>query len=419
MTGIDDSFKEQITIFYYAHMRRVAQDLFSQGLKTTTVASNLLLTKSKAQRWHELFDKGLLLQSGVDQSAVNLTLPFAQASHQYYWEDFAYDAKRAAKLFFDMGLRCRAIAIYLGVPLNTVSVWQRLYKNNEFKIEPPLKLPPLELTEKKFTIVNSRNQKCYSYEVRAIAKQCFEKGMNTYEVARYLDIPKDTVYRWRCLFKKGRFYTNKEEKNHWGKSSTTVHQFAYSFAERSEAKACFIKGMTIAETARYLEIPRSTVLKWFSQLKENRFYVNAEEKKRFAKLGKRTLHSLEVKLTAKALFEKGVDSKEVAKTLGVQKNTVKYWNQKYEEGTFCIEDTRKRAYLTKLEEDARASNGKRLKRSYTEETRLAAKACFDQGLGCLETAMTLGIPQRTVKDWKRLYKKGLFKLKKKNQKTWI
>lgn len=418
MTGIDESFKEQITIFYYAHMRRVAQDLFSQGLKTTTVAANLLLTKSKAQRWRELFDKGLLLQSGVDQSAIHLTLPFAQGSDQYHWEDFAYDVKRAAKVFFDMGLRYRAIAIYLGVPAHTVSAWQRLYKDNEFKIKPPVKLPPLELTEEKFTIDKSRNQKCYSYEVRAIAKQCFEKGMNTYEVARYLDIPKDTVYQWACLYKKGRFYITEEEKKDWDKSSSTP-KYVYSFSERSEAKACFLRGMTISETARYLEIPRPTVLKWFSQFKENRFYVNAEEKKRLAKTIKRTRYSLEVKLAAKDLFEKGVNLKDVACSLGVPLDTVKHWNQRHEEGKFCIRDTRKEDYLKKLQDVARAANGKRLKRTYTEETRLAAKACFDRGLGCLETAMALGIPKGTVKDWKRLYEEGLFKLKKKNKKTWI
>ena len=417
---IEDSFREQISIFYYAHLRRVAYELFAQGLKDTTVAANLLLTKSKAQHWRELFDQGELLKSDIDQSAIYLTLPFAQASDQYHWENFAYDVKRAAKVFFDMGLRCRAIAVYLGVPLNTVHAWQRLYKDNEFKIEPPIKLPPLELTEEKFTIINSRNQKCYSYEVRAIAKQCFDKGMNTNEVARYLDIPKDTVYRWTCLYKKGRFYINEEEKKDWGKSSSArAPNFVFSFSERSEAKACFLRGMTISETARYLEISHSTALKWFSQFKENRFYVNAEEKKRFAKTIKSKRYSLEDKLAAKALFEKGVTSIEVAKTLNMYHGTVKRWHQKYEEGTFCIEEDRKRAYLTKLQEDARASNGKLVKRSYTEETRLAAKACFDQGLGCLETAMTLGIPRGTVKDWKRLYEDGHFKLKKKNKKTWI
>ena len=210
---IDDYFREQISIFYYAHLRRVAYELFAQGLKDTTVAANLLLTTSKAERWRELFDQGEFLKSGTDQSAVNLTLPFAQASDQYHWEDFAYDLKRAAKVFFDMGLRCRAIAIYLGVSVNTVSAWQRLYKNNKFEIRVPIEeLPPIELTEEKFTNIN--NRKYYSHEIRAIAKQCFEKGLNTYEVARYLDIPKDTVYRWTCLYKEGRFYINEEEKKH-------------------------------------------------------------------------------------------------------------------------------------------------------------------------------------------------------------
>ncbi len=54
---IDDSFREQISIFYYAHLRRVAYELFAQGPKDTTVAANLLLTTSKAERWRELFNQ--------------------------------------------------------------------------------------------------------------------------------------------------------------------------------------------------------------------------------------------------------------------------------------------------------------------------------------------------------------------------
>ena len=76
MTGIDDSFKEQITIFYLSHMRRVAQDLFDQGYKTSIVASKLLITKEKAERLRELYDKGLLLNTDTEQSTHNLCLPF-------------------------------------------------------------------------------------------------------------------------------------------------------------------------------------------------------------------------------------------------------------------------------------------------------------------------------------------------------
>ena len=60
--------------------------------------------------------------------------------------------------------------------------------------------------------------------------------------------------------------------------------------------------------------------------------------------------SFDIKLTAKDLFEKGVNPKEVARILNVRQDTVRHWNQRYEKGTFCVEDTRKQAYLKKLEE---------------------------------------------------------------------
>lgn len=409
---IDDTFREQIAIFYYAHIRRVAQTLFSQGVMTVTVAKCLLLTTSQAVRWRELFEKGQLLKSGVDQSSINSPLPFANASDQYNWKNFAYDVKRSAKVFFDMGLRSRAVAIYLGVPTGTVSNWERLYKKNAFKIDHPIeKFPPLELTEEKFTIIN--NRKYYSFEIRSIAKQCFEKGFNTNEVAQYINVPKDTVYRWKCLFDNGRFYINEKEKELWRKSMN-FPQKVYSFDDRRSVKECFLKGMTPYETAKYLNLPYQTILNWFSQFKENRFYVNAEEKKLYRKPYKRTQHSLEVKLTAKDLFEKGVNPKEVALILGVSKESAKYWNKQYKEGKFCVEAVRKQAYLKKLADEARKSNGKRLIRSYTDETRMAAKECFDQECSSIETAIRLGIPKSTARDWKHLYKNGQFLVGKKD-----
>ena len=284
MTGIDDSFKEQITIFYLSHMRRVAQDLFDQGYKTSVVASKLLITKEKAERLRELYDKGLLLNTDTEQSTHNLSLPFAKISAGYRWEDFAYETKCAAKVFFEMWLSVRAIASYLHVPKQTVYAWRKLYKQNKFRIDVPVeKLPPLNLTTEKLTVLNGR--KCYSYEIRQAAKDCFQKGMNAYDVGKYLGIPKDTAYSWLRLFKEGRFYVNEEEKTLLGeatKKAPSVPTFAlkqvakgkrliYTEEVRQAARACFDEGIGYRATADRLDVPQSTVREWNRLYKKGQF----------------------------------------------------------------------------------------------------------------------------------------------------
>ena len=211
MADIDNDFKEQVNIFYYAHMRRVAHSLFTQGLSASLVAANLLLTKSQAERWKNLFAKEELLKPNTKQNAINLSLSFTKASPPYRWEDFAYDIKRAAKVFFDMGLGGRAISIYLGVPSGTVYWWHALYKKNQFKINPPKLIERFNPQGEKFSTTSHR--KCYSNEIRKAARDCYEKGMNAYEVAKYLDVPEGTSYSWLYQFKQGRFYVNERKKS--------------------------------------------------------------------------------------------------------------------------------------------------------------------------------------------------------------
>ena len=132
---IDKSFKEQVNIFYFTHMPRVAYDLLSQGFKTSLVASSLLITREKAQHFLELYEKGELTETSIDSKFNEFNLPFAEISNQYNWEEFANETKCAAKVLFDMWLTSRAIASYLRVPQATVRTWQKLYKQNKFKID--------------------------------------------------------------------------------------------------------------------------------------------------------------------------------------------------------------------------------------------------------------------------------------------
>ena len=135
MAVLSSDFKEQINLYYFAHMPRVAHDLFARGLKTSKVASDLLITQEKAERLRKLYDNGELTETSTEPISGNFNLPFAELSNQYHWEDFTYEVKSAAKLFFDMWLSVRAIASYLRMPEDTIYAWRRLYKQNKFKID--------------------------------------------------------------------------------------------------------------------------------------------------------------------------------------------------------------------------------------------------------------------------------------------
>ena len=296
---IDKSFKEQINLFYFAHMPRVAHDLFAQGLKISTVASNLLITKEKAQRLRELYEKGELTETSVESKFSDLNLPFVDISNQYHWEEFAYETKCAAKVFFDMWLSVRATASYLRVPMDTVYAWRRLYKQNKFKIDAPIdKLPSLKLSEEKFTTIN--NHKYYSFEIRKAAKDCFEKKMKISDIVRFLDIPKETIFSWKRDFEIGRFYVSEKEKSILNKlrpnppkalpliiqdkpkierivRGESGERWIYNKETRRAAKKCFEHGLGYKATAKYLGIPQSAVREWNRLYKEGRFIINNQK----------------------------------------------------------------------------------------------------------------------------------------------
>ena len=214
MTDIEDSFRKQLNIFYFSHMRRVAQAFFDAGAKPDIVAANLLLSKSIAQHWQTLHELGLLFNGEISDKAKDLSLPFANPSPEYHWKDYANEVKYAAKIFFDMGLGNRAIAIYLGVPLITIYFWLGRYREGQFNIESPRLIkclkPQEEVTDRKLTR--------HSYETRRTAKDCFVKGMHLDEVALYLCVPRGTIYEWHHQYREGCFYVSKEEKLAMGKA---------------------------------------------------------------------------------------------------------------------------------------------------------------------------------------------------------
>lgn len=262
---INIEFREQLNVFYYTQMRRVAQALFESGVNTRAVALNLLMTISMAKRWHDLYNKGELIKIDAEPSSYNLNLPFANPSNGYVWRDYAHEVKCAAKIFFDMGLGSRAIAIYLGVPCGTVYWWRSLYNTNRFKIESHWSIGRFKPQCEKF--INIKNRKYYSSELRQAAKDCFEKGMTAYEVSKYLNIPDGTTYSWLSLFKQGRFYVNSEEKRLLSKS----------ISSRTTENTTVIQNMPAIGLVPH-GLPQSTILDWNLLFKEGRFKVKKHEK---------------------------------------------------------------------------------------------------------------------------------------------
>ena len=333
-----DTFKKQIKILYYSKMPQVAQALFDQGFRDSSIASGLLVPVAVVKRWRELHEQGDLLKVTPGEADWERSgFPFDQVLGKVAWTDFPYDIKRVAKAFFEMGLRCRVISIYLDVPISTVYFWYELFKKKQFEADLPRVIEPYQASEEKFTSTDKRNR--YSYEMRQVAKECFLKEMTIDETANYLGIPRMTLYKWKRLFDEGRFYVNEKEKK------------LFLYANQK----------TVTDDA----------------------FLN--------------------QMAAKELFDVGATDEEIATTLNLSLKTVCTWRSLDEKNELTIK--------SKFEAQASDNPLKTSTGYYTEEVRRAAKECFDRGYGYKLTASYLGIPASAVKEWCRLYKKGLFSVK--------
>lgn len=110
---VDDVFRKHSQYLYYAKMLYVAQSLFERGSKDSFIASGLLVPIDIVKLWRKRYEKGQLLKVAADD----------QRLHQQYTR---HDLKVLAKHFFEMGLRSRAVALYLDLPLTTVYSWHKL-----------------------------------------------------------------------------------------------------------------------------------------------------------------------------------------------------------------------------------------------------------------------------------------------------
>lgn len=325
-------FKKQVKLLYYSKMPQVVHALLEQGFKDTSIASGLLVPISAVKRWRELCEQGKLLKiSPNDLGLEKSEFPFDQTfGEKVHWTDFPYDIKRVAKAFFEMGLRGRVIGIYLEVPISTVYFWHRLWKKNQFEISPPQTLEPYKVVGEKD--MGTKNRRIFSYEMRQVAKECFLKGMTIDETAKYLDIPRITIFKWKRLFDEGLFYVNEKEKA----------LFAYSkqkmltddtFMNKKAARALFDVGATDQEVASTLKLPIKTVQDWYSLFKNDDLGIYSNLKHQTLKTSS-GFYTDEVRRAAKECFDRGYGYKRTASYLGISVSAVKEWCRQYKKGLF-------------------------------------------------------------------------------------
>ena len=330
----EDSFNKQIKILYYSKMPQVAQAFFDGGFKDTSIASALLVPVAAVARWRKLYKEGVLLK---DVDSETSAFPFDQALGKVSWTDFPYDIKRVAKAFFEMGLRCRAISFYLDVPISTVYFWFGLFKKNQFETEPPETIKPYEASGEKFTILQNK-QRCYSYEVRQVAKECLLKGKSIPEIESYLGISRQTLYRWKRQMVDGSFYVDDKEKallNHACQDSRS----APSLIDRKAAKELFDVGASNKEIAATLNVSLRDVRSWRDLYEKGEFNDSIGAGNHISKEGLKNalgLYTEEVRQAAKECFDRGYGSKLTAKSLGIPPSAVSEWKRLYNKGRFFV-----------------------------------------------------------------------------------
>ena len=236
-----------------------------------------------------------------------------------------------------MGLRARAIAFYLDVPISTVYFWYGLFKKNQFETDPPRSIEPYQALGEKFMILANK-RKAYSYEMRQEAKACFLEGMTVKETQAHLGIHYQTVYHWMRQFVEGSFYVNEKERmllSH----ARQVSEGAPSLIVRRTAKDLFDVGATEQEIAATLKLSIETVHSWNKLYTRGEFNDDVDFAKQIPKEKQKTAtgyYTEEVRWAAKECFDRGYGYKLTATCLGIEKSATKEWKRLYNEGRFFI-----------------------------------------------------------------------------------
>ncbi len=305
----------------------------------------------------------------------------------------------------EQGFKDTSIASGLLVPISAVKRWRELCEQDQLLTITP---NDLGLEKSGFPFDQAFGVKVhwtnFPYDIKRVAKAFFEMGLRGRVISLYLDVPISTVYFWHGLYKKNRFeieeprriepYQAIGNKEIVSKNRRKV----FSYEMRQVAKDCFVKGMSIDEVAQYLDVSKITIFRWKRLFDEGLFYVNEKEKALLAYSKQKAItdDTFMNKKAARALFEVGATDQEVATALKLSIETVQLWHSLFKKIDLDID-----TYL-------KVQTLKTPSGFYTKEVRRAAKECFDRGYGYKRTASFLGVAVSSVKEWCRLYKKGLF-----------
>lgn len=324
---VDSAFKKHVKILYYAKMLYVAHALFQRGSKDSSIASSLLVPVANVKEWRKLYEKGELLK--VRPYDVNLQNNYSQ-----------HDLKRLAREFFEMGLRCRPVSLYLNLPLSTIYSWHAGGGCDEFRLESQEinDLKPYEFAGHKFTTTNNRRR--YSYEARQVAKECFLKGMSLNEIALYMDVERTTVDKWKRAFEQGHFYVNEQEQLLYAHSSQNP-TFDPFLIEKKACKELSAFGFTDKQIASAIHVPIESIQAWKADQDENLKTTDGlvsqianDESLVTAPKTEKGRYTNDVRQAAKECFEKGYGYKFTAKRLGISQAITRDWCRLYKEGRF-------------------------------------------------------------------------------------
>ena len=204
-------------------------------------------------------------------------------------------------------------------------------------------ITPHVFTNKKYTSNNNRRR--YSYEVRQVAKECFEKSMTLDEIAAYMEVDRMTVYKWKRAYEQGRFYVNEQEHLVYA-HATQISTFDPLFIEKRAYQELSVLGFSDRQIASAIHVPVKS-LSTLKKLEERKALVADDGLESTIASQEVFLHeapktsggryTTEVRQAAKECFEKGYGYKFTSKRLGISLAVARDWCRLFKEGRFKAE----------------------------------------------------------------------------------
>ena len=329
------AFNKQVSLLYYAKMPYVVRALFDEGSRDSSIASGLLIPVSVVNQWRKFYQNGdfskISPEAIYPQISTDSLAPNALTKHQ------PHEIKRIAKAFFEMKLGARVISHYLEVPIATVYYWLRHWKNDRFKVEHPIeKVSDVTSTPKSST---GNMGHWHSFDVRAKAKACFDKGIPVQTINTVLGISDKTLYRWHKLYQQGRFYVDAKEKE-LAMLTDQLLQTNDSLLMQRDAKRFFDVSASGEQIAKVLKVSLSQVETWRLLYDKNSLGVHPvlEQAKALPSKNASGYYTEEIRRAAKDCFERGYGYRRTAGIIGIPVSVVKKWGRLYKKGRFKEEN---------------------------------------------------------------------------------